>query len=172
MPPAGPTFICGSPLSDHLHSPSGSSGSWTEKSGPRSCEKFPVCDLLLDFERVCLDQGSKEAENTGDSGLGGLAGSRVGDGPGLDSLRGLKLMEDSDSSSEEYYTADEVTESHCQEDGGGRQFGILARNSPWSCGERGLNSSGSSSSSYKSTLSTPEDTEMTEGLWQNLFLAG
>ncbi|XP_036451588.1 ankyrin repeat and LEM domain-containing protein 2 isoform X2 [Colossoma macropomum] len=165
-----PSSISGTFLDDHLRSPSGMSrDSGTDENSPGSFhKKYPVCDLLQEFERVSLSQAS---EDSADSGLGCLAGSRE-----RSSVREREWTEDDDSSSEEYYTADEGTDTLCQEDGSGGQglpaCGILARPSPGSRGEWDLNSSGSSNSSYKSTLSIPEETGTTEGLWQNIFLTG
>ncbi|XP_072514875.1 ankyrin repeat and LEM domain-containing protein 2 [Salminus brasiliensis] len=166
-------------LDNHLDSPSGTSRhGWAEKSSPGSfCKKSPVCDLRQEFEKASLTS----AENTLDSGLGCRDSPDYTGADGLDladqsSLRGWEWTEDDYSSSEEYFTADEDTDDLCQDDEiEGRRLsscGIRARSSPWSCGERNLNSSGSSSSSYKSTQSTPEDRQTTEEVWENAFLAG
>ncbi|KAI4878361.1 hypothetical protein NFI96_014003 [Prochilodus magdalenae] len=164
-------------LDDHLHSSGTSRDSWPDETSPRSFhQKSPVCDLLQEFERVSLSQAM---ENTVDSGLGYLAGFRGGDGLSLadqGSVRTREWTEDDDSSSEEYYTADEGTDAPGQEDGSRGQClpasGILARATPWSRGEQDLNSSGSSYSSYKSTRSAPDEMRITEELWQNVFLTG
>ncbi|XP_066506223.1 ankyrin repeat and LEM domain-containing protein 2 isoform X2 [Hoplias malabaricus] len=160
-----PSSVSETFLDDHLHSPSGTPcDGWTEENSPRSFhKKSPVCDLLQEFERVSMSQAS---ESTVDSGLGCLAGSARKDGQS--SFREWEWTDDVDSSSEEYYTADEDTDALCQENGNG----ILVQKSPWCCGDGDLNNSWSSDSSYKSTSSTPEETKTTEECWENIFLAG
>lgn len=144
-------------LDDHL-SPgmSAERGGWTGGSVSASLtNRFPVCDLRNEFERVALDLSST-SEDTADSGFGCLTAS------GAEGLDGNSLgawdwteREEDDSSSEAYHTADEDADSS-----GGPctpARGILCYTSPRSCEEDDL--SVSSCSSYKSTHSTPEHPE-------------
>ncbi|KAK3522232.1 hypothetical protein QTP70_034129 [Hemibagrus guttatus] len=137
--------------------------SWTEGNSSASfSNRFPVCDLRNEFERVALKRSSG-AEDTADSGLGCLtaSGSDVSDGSSLGAWDWTESEEDN-SSSEEYLTADEDTD--CQPDSSRgpctQAQECLDHTSPWSCEEEeNLSSSVSSCSSYKSTHSTPEDLE-------------
>ncbi|XP_034168686.2 ankyrin repeat and LEM domain-containing protein 2 isoform X1 [Pangasianodon hypophthalmus] len=162
-------------LDDHL--PSGTSedrDSWTEENVSASfSNRFPVCDLRNEFERVALDLSSG-AEDTADSGLGCLnvSGSDGSDGSSLGAWDWTESEEDN-SSSEEYHTADEDTDAVCQTDSSVGPCtparGILDHTSPWSCEQEDLSSSVSSCSSYKSTHSTPE---YPEEFQPHVFLTG
>lgn len=123
-----------------------------------------MCNLRNEFERVALERSS-DAEDTADSGLGSLtvSGSDGSDGSSLGAWDWTESEEDN-SSSEEYLTADEDTDTDCQPDSsrGPRTQAreCLDHTSPWSCeDEENLSRSVSSCSSYKSTHSTPEDLE-------------
>ncbi|XP_060752103.1 ankyrin repeat and LEM domain-containing protein 2 isoform X1 [Tachysurus vachellii] len=142
-------------LDDHL--PPGTPAcrdNWTEGN------RFPVCDLRNEFERVALDRSSG-AEDTADSGLGCLtaSGSDGSDGGSLGAWDWTESEED-DSSSEEYHTADEDTDIIRQTNSSGGTctpaHECLDHTSPLSCEEEDLCSSVSSCSSYKSSHSTPE----------------
>ncbi|XP_053501945.1 ankyrin repeat and LEM domain-containing protein 2 isoform X1 [Ictalurus furcatus] len=162
-------------LDDHL-SPvtSADRDSRTEGNGSESfINKFPVCDLRNEFERVALDRTSG-AEDATDSGLGCLTGS------GSDGLDGSSLgawdwtqNEEDDSSSDEYHTADEDTDAVCQTDSSREPCtpprAILDRTGPWNCEEEELSSSVSSCSSYKSTHGSPQHLEAFQPC---VFLAG
>lgn len=161
-------------LNDHL-SPGKSADrdSWTEGNcSASSSNRFPVRDLSNEFERVALDWSSG-AEDMADSGLGCITASSS---EGLESSLGtwdLTKREEDDFSSEEYYTADEDTDTECQTTSRGGSptpaRRILNHTSPWSCEEEDLSSSVSSCSSYRSTHSTPEHPEESQ---PQVFLTG
>ncbi|KAF5906917.1 ankyrin repeat and LEM domain-containing protein 2, partial [Clarias magur] len=136
--------------------------SWTELN-ESSVSRFPVCDLRNEFERVALKQSSA-AEDSTDSGLGCLSvsGSEELDERSLGAWDWTE-REEGDSSSEDYHTADEDTDSVCLTDG------AVGRTGPWPSGEEVLSSSVSSCSSYRSTRSSPEGPEEVQ---PQVFLAG
>lgn len=144
-----------------------------EKSSPNSKEiaeensesfitRSPICDLMNEFERVGFDL----ADNMTDSGLSGTASSGFKVDDGFDG----RAWEFSESSCDEYYTADEGSNDSWQVDG---HKGVCNTSEDvpnlLPCGLRGRSSSVSSCSSYKSTHSTPEDTE---DICTDVFLAG
>ncbi|XP_017345353.1 ankyrin repeat and LEM domain-containing protein 2 isoform X2 [Ictalurus punctatus] len=162
-------------LDDHL-SPvtSVDRDSRTEGNGSESfVNKFPVCDLRNEFERVALDRTSG-AEDATDSGLGCLPGSSSDglDGSSLGAWDWTQNEED-DSSSDEYHTADEDADAVCQTDSSREPRtpprAILDRTGPWNCEEEELSSSVSSCSSYKSTHGSPQHLEEFQPC---VFLAG
>ncbi|XP_060764695.1 palmitoyltransferase ZDHHC8B-like isoform X3 [Neoarius graeffei] len=145
--------------------------SWTEGNASASfSNRFPVCDLRNEFEKVALDL-APGAEDSADSGLGCLAASGL-DGSSLEAW-GRTEREEDDSGSEEYHTADEDTDAVCQTHSSGvpvtRARGILDHTSSCSCEDEDLSSSVSSCSSYKSTHSTPDHAEEFQPC---VFLAG
>ncbi|XP_062870056.1 ankyrin repeat and LEM domain-containing protein 2 [Trichomycterus rosablanca] len=150
-------------LDDCLHSPSEVQSEVRSKENGSQfiVSQSPVCDLMNEFERVSFTP----AENMADSGLGGMALSGSEGGAGFDGRAWECTQNEKDeSSSDEFYTADEDSNDPWQVDGRRERC-----NTPRGCGLRGRTSSVSSCSSYKSTHSAPEDTEE---ICTDVFLAG
>lgn len=138
--------------------------SGTEEN-PSFINKFPVCDLREEFERVALDLSSA-TEDTADSGLGCFTVSGPDALESEESSSGVWGWTESgedDSGSEDYLTADEDADSVCPTDS---SRGLctpererLNQTTSWSCEEENVSRSESSCSSYKSTHSTSERPE-------------
>ncbi|KAK1800799.1 hypothetical protein P4O66_005980, partial [Electrophorus voltai] len=148
--------------------------SWTEEISPVSLQS-PVCNLLQEFEKVFFDKASGDSpESTVDSGIGFLTFPGSGGGGELHvaDQRGSEWTQnkETDSGSEEYYTADEGTEDDGSQGSPFPVRGVLGHTIQWSCGGRDRSSSASTGSSYKSTCSIPEEGSPTEGFGQNIYL--
>ncbi|XP_051540667.1 ankyrin repeat and LEM domain-containing protein 2-like [Myxocyprinus asiaticus] len=117
----------------------------TEEEDPSDIGRFPVCDLMQEFENVLFS--TEHTDKTCDSGLGGQTLSSSND-----EWRTHQTEDDECScSSEEYFTADE--DSGDLQDCNSSNGGILGHSTPWSRGHVSLDDSGSSNSSFQSTHS-------------------
>ncbi|XP_051972813.1 ankyrin repeat and LEM domain-containing protein 2-like [Xyrauchen texanus] len=115
----------------------------TEEDDHGGIGRFPVCDLMQEFEKVSFS--SEHTDNTCDSGVGSSD----------DEWRRRRIEDDECScGSEEYFTADE--ECGDLQDCNSSNKGVLAHSTPWSRGHVSLDHSGSSNSSFQSTHSTPD----------------
>lgn len=165
--------LCSSSSRDKMHSGekvSPHTSSSSSSSSPSSALLSPVSNLLVEFERMSLQEsldnpiGCRERKSSGDSqvtdpgpepvrlSLGhSPQDSEALDAPSWRTEAGEAEEKRSSGSSEEYFEAKESQDLLSRTKGsvsGGR--GLCARSKSWDHGGRDLSSSGSSGSSYKS----------------------